>query len=69
VRHQEQHRLDHQRVFGQKRLAGVSRNPHDPHTGVVDPSFAAPISANLFDCEDGEGLSLIWSRPNSHRNN
>ncbi|WP_306259943.1 DUF736 domain-containing protein [Pararhizobium sp. IMCC21322] len=28
-----------------------------------DPSFTAPIYANLFDDED-EGYSLIWSRPN-----
>lgn len=27
-----------------------------------DPSFNAPIYANLFDDEDGEGSSLIWSR-------
>ena len=27
-----------------------------------DPSFTAPIFANLFDDEDGEGYSLIWSR-------
>jgi uncharacterized protein (DUF736 family) len=27
-----------------------------------DPSFNAPIFANLFDDEDGEGSSLIWSR-------
>ena len=27
-----------------------------------DPSFNAPIYANLFDDEDGEGYSLIWSR-------
>ena len=32
-----------------------------------DPSFAHPIYANLFDDEDGEGSSLIWSRPNSRR--
>ncbi|OWJ73253.1 DUF736 domain-containing protein [Haematobacter missouriensis] len=32
-----------------------------------DPSFAHPIYANLFDDEDGEGYSLIWSRPNSRR--
>ena len=32
-----------------------------------DPSFAAPIYANLFDDEDGEGHSLIWSRSNSRR--
>ena len=33
-----------------------------------DPSFNAPIFANLFDDEDGEGYTLIWSRsrkPNS----
>ena len=27
-----------------------------------DPSFTAPIFANLFDDEDGEGYTLIWSR-------
>ncbi|PWB79323.1 MAG: DUF736 domain-containing protein [Methylocystaceae bacterium] len=32
-----------------------------------DPSFNAPIFANLFDDECGEGYSLIWSRP-SRRN-
>ncbi len=32
-----------------------------------DPSFNAPIFANLFDDEDGEGYSLIWSRPNGRR--
>ena len=33
-----------------------------------DPSFNAPIFANLFNDEDGEGYSLIWSRPNGRRN-
>ena len=28
-----------------------------------DPSFNAPIYANLFDDEDGDTYSLIWSRP------
>jgi uncharacterized protein (DUF736 family) len=28
-----------------------------------DPSFNAPIYANLFNEEDGEGYTLIWSRP------
>ena len=28
-----------------------------------DPSFNAPIFANLFDDEDSEGYTLIWSRP------
>ena len=32
-----------------------------------DPSFTAPIFANLFDDEDGDGYTLIWSRP-SKRN-
>jgi uncharacterized protein (DUF736 family) len=32
-----------------------------------DPSFTAPIFANLFGDEDGEGYSLIWSRPNGRR--
>lgn len=27
-----------------------------------DPSFNAPIYANLFD-DDGEGYALLWSRP------
>ena len=27
-----------------------------------DPSFTAPIYANLFEDEDGEAHSLIWSR-------
>ncbi|MBB2206451.1 DUF736 domain-containing protein [Gluconacetobacter takamatsuzukensis] len=33
-----------------------------------DPSFNAPIYANLFQDEDGEDYSLIWSRPNGRRN-
>lgn len=27
-----------------------------------DPSFSAPIYASLFDDEDGNGYTLIWSR-------
>ena len=30
---------------------------------IDDPSFAAPIYANLFDDEGGEGYTLLWSRP------
>lgn len=30
-----------------------------------DPSFTAPIYANLFDDEDGESFNLIWSRPSA----
>ncbi len=29
-----------------------------------DPSFPAPIYASLVEAEDGESLSLIWSRRN-----
>ncbi len=29
-----------------------------------DPSFTSPIYANLVSDENGEGYSLIWSRPN-----
>ncbi|KQT62070.1 MULTISPECIES: DUF736 domain-containing protein [unclassified Aureimonas] len=32
-----------------------------------DPSFNAAIYANLFDDENGETFSLIWSRPNGRR--
>jgi len=32
-----------------------------------DPSFNAPIYANLFDDDGGESFSLIWSRPNGRR--
>ena len=33
-----------------------------------DPSFTAPIYANLFDDEGSDTYSLIWSRPNGKRN-
>ncbi|MER8977088.1 MULTISPECIES: DUF736 domain-containing protein [unclassified Mesorhizobium] len=29
-----------------------------------DPSFTAPIYANLVEDENDQGYSLIWSRPN-----
>ena len=32
-----------------------------------DPSFNAPIFANLFDDDGGETYSLIWSRPTRRR--
>ena len=32
-----------------------------------DPSFTAPIYANLFDDEGADTFSLIWSRPNGRR--
>jgi uncharacterized protein (DUF736 family) len=33
-----------------------------------DPSFTAPIYANLFEDGEDEGYILIWSRPNGRRN-
>lgn len=32
-----------------------------------DPSFTAPIYANLIEDEDGDSFNLIWSRPNGRR--
>lgn len=32
-----------------------------------DPSFTAPIYANLFADEEPDSYSLIWSRPNGRR--
>ena len=32
-----------------------------------DPSFNTPIYVNLFDDEDGDTFSLIWSCPNGRR--
>jgi uncharacterized protein (DUF736 family) len=32
-----------------------------------DPSFTAPIYANLFEDENGKTHTLIWSRPNGKR--
>ncbi|RWR15784.1 DUF736 domain-containing protein [Sinirhodobacter populi] len=40
-------------------------NEGRPYLGLKldDPSFNAPIYASLFDDEDGDTHSLIWSRP------
>jgi uncharacterized protein (DUF736 family) len=32
-----------------------------------DPSFTAPIYANLFETQSGESYDLIWSRPSRAR--
>lgn len=44
-------------------------NEDRPYLGLKldDPSFNAPIYANLFDDEDADTFSLIWSRPNGRR--
>jgi len=46
-----------------------SANEDRPYLGLKldDPSFNAPIYANLVDDEDGETYALIWSRPNGRR--
>ena len=42
----------------------VSSEKREYHSlKLDDPSFSAPIFANLFEDEDSEGYSLIWSRP------
>ena len=33
-----------------------------------DPSFTAPIYANLIEDEEGDGFGLIWSSPQGRRN-
>lgn len=33
-----------------------------------DPSFNAPIYANLFNDEGGDGFNLIWARPSRRAN-
>ena len=47
----------------------VSSNEGRDYLGLKldDPSFNAPIYANLFDDEEGDTFSLIWSRPNGRR--
>ncbi|MGA0533302.1 DUF736 domain-containing protein [Hansschlegelia sp. KR7-227] len=58
------------RVFAGKAEIGAawtkSSNEGRAYLGLKldDPSFAAPIFANLFDDADGKTYSLIWSRPN-----
>ncbi len=45
-----------------------SNEGRDYHSVKLDdPSFTAPIYANLFEDEDDKSSSLIWSRPNGKR--
>lgn len=58
----------HRVLVGQIEIgAGWSKVSGDgrPYVGLKldDPSFNAPIFANLCDDEDSKGYSLIWSRP------
>jgi uncharacterized protein (DUF736 family) len=47
--------------------AAWSKRSNEGRVKLDDPSFTAPIYANLFDDEDGDGFSLIWSRPSGRR--
>jgi len=58
----------HRIVVGQAEIgAGWSKTSAEgrDYLGLKldDPSFTAPIYANLFDDPDGKSYSLIWSRP------
>jgi uncharacterized protein (DUF736 family) len=45
----------------------TSRDNRDYHAITLDdPSFPAPIYANLVQDKDADSYSLIWSRPSSH---
>ncbi|PKU22923.1 DUF736 domain-containing protein [Telmatospirillum siberiense] len=52
--------------------AGWSKRSTEGHDylglKLDDPSFNAPIYANLVSDEEGDGFSLIWSRPQGRRN-
>jgi uncharacterized protein (DUF736 family) len=59
------------RVYAGRIEIGAGWPKHSEETGrdylsikLDDPSFNAPIYANLFEDEGGETFSLIWSRPN-----
>ena len=64
----------HFRIYSGAVELGAAWQKHSDQSGrdylsvkLDDPSFNAPIYANLFDDEDGETFSLIWSR-RSRRN-
>jgi uncharacterized protein (DUF736 family) len=40
----------------------VRQHAHSGRWRLEDSSFNAPIYANLFNDEDGETFTLIWSR-------
>ena len=44
----------------------LRRGPRLPSVKLDDPWFNAPIYANLFHDEDGDGYTLIWSRPSKN---
>jgi uncharacterized protein (DUF736 family) len=60
------------RVFVGRAEIGAGWSQRSEETGreylsmkLDDPSFNAPIYANLFEDEGSESYSLIWSRPRS----
>lgn len=61
----------HFRVFSGAVELGAAWEKHSEQSGrdylsvkLDDPSFPGPIYATLVEVEGGNGLSLIWSRPN-----
>jgi uncharacterized protein (DUF736 family) len=61
----------HFRIFSGAVELGAAWQKHSEQSGrdylsvkLDDPSFPAPIYATLVEVEGGEGLQLIWSRPN-----
>lgn len=73
MRHRKSRRLHREGTqFGRAEIGAAwskTSNEGRDYLGLKldDPSFNAPIYANLFDDEEGEGFSLIWSRPNARR--
>ena len=51
-----------QTEFGAARKKTSQQNREYLSVKLDDPSFTAPIFANLFDDEDGKSFNLIWSR-------
>ncbi len=58
------HRVFVGRAGNRRRPGPRPRNEGRDYLSVKldDPSFTAPIFANLFDDEDGKSYNLIWSR-------
>ncbi|NTB05721.1 DUF736 domain-containing protein [Agrobacterium tumefaciens] len=59
------------RIFAGAVELGAAWQKHSEQTGrdylvlkLDDPSFPAPIFANLISIEGEDGYQLIWSRPN-----
>ena len=65
----------HFRIYSGAVELGAAWQKHSDQSGrdylsvkLDDPSFNAPIYANLVEAEDGEGHTLIWSRSSRKAN-